>query len=80
MKTTVELPDALVRAAQEAARQDKTTLRALVEAGLRAVLADRETVGEFALRDASVSGSGLGAEFRDAPWSAVRDAIYGPDA
>jgi predicted transcriptional regulator len=77
MKTTVELPDSLVRAAQELARQEHTTLRALVEAGLRAVLAEREQAQAFTLRDASVDGEGLAPAFRDAGWDQVREAIYG---
>jgi hypothetical protein len=77
MKTTVELPEALLRAAQQLAREEKTTLKALIEAGLRAVLADREQAPKFVLRDASVGGEGLQPAFRDAEWEQVREAIYG---
>lgn len=77
MKTTVELPESLVRAAQQLAREEHTTLRALIEAGLRAVLAERAQGKSFALRDASVDGEGLQPAFRDADWEQVRQAIYG---
>jgi len=40
MKTTIELGDEWPRAAKDRARQDGTTLRALVEDGLRRVLAE----------------------------------------
>ncbi|MBO0685962.1 MAG: type II toxin-antitoxin system VapB family antitoxin [Candidatus Dormibacteraeota bacterium] len=79
MKTTVEIPDSLLREAQEAARADQTTLKALIEAGLRSVLAQRTRRRRFVLRDASVDGSGLQPEFRDAGWDRIRETIYGPD-
>jgi hypothetical protein len=76
MKTTVDLPDALLRAAQEAAREDGTTLKALIEQGLRGVLRRRARPSGFTLRDASVEGGGLQPEFRDAGWERLRDAAY----
>ena len=76
MKTTVEITDSLLREAQEAARAQNTTLRALIEDGLRSVLARRGT-GSFVLRDASVPGHGLQPEFRGTSWERIRDAAYG---
>lgn len=40
MKTTIELADPLFKSAKQFAEQSHTTLRALVEEGLRCVLAD----------------------------------------
>lgn len=79
MKTTVNLPDALLQEAQRAAAEDHTTLKALIEMGLRLALAQREQPQRFTLRDASVPGRGLQPEFRDADWARFRDAIYGSD-
>jgi hypothetical protein len=78
MKTTVELPDVLVREAQEIARKERTTLKALLEQGLRTVLAQRsqQPGNRFRLRDASVAGNGLTPQFRDAGWERIRDAAY----
>ena len=39
MKTTVDLPDELLREVQQVARAEGTTMRSLLEEGLRAVLA-----------------------------------------
>jgi Arc/MetJ family transcription regulator len=78
MKTTIELPDSLLESAKRAAREDRTTLRALVEAGLREVLARRERGSSFRLRDESVDGEGLDPAFRAAGWPIIRDAIHGP--
>lgn len=41
MKTTVELPDALLIAAKKTAAADRTTLRAILERGLRRELKER---------------------------------------
>jgi hypothetical protein len=76
MKTTIELPEALFDKAKRHARKHKTTLKALIEQGLRQVLATRPGAVPFKLHDASVSGKGLNPEFRDAGWEQVRDAIY----
>jgi hypothetical protein len=76
MKTTVNLPDELVREAQELARRERTTLRELIETGLRAVVKQRSTRSSFTLHDASVGGRGLQPAFRDASWGKIRDAIY----
>jgi hypothetical protein len=51
-------------------------VRALVEAGLRAVLKERRGRPQFRLRDASFGGKGLQPEFQQASWDEVRDAIY----
>lgn len=77
MKTTVELPDALLAEAKRAAAEDGTTLRELVERGLRRVLHQRAQGGRFRLRDASVDGHGVQEEFRDAGWERLRSAAYG---
>jgi len=76
MKTTIEIADELLDQAKETARQDKTTLRSLVEEGLRAVVAQRQKPTAFKLRDASVGGQGLSPEYREAPWESIRDSVY----
>lgn len=62
------------------ARAEGSTLRALVEDGLRAALAQRRTGPRFQLPDAAVDGNGLRAEFRDAGWDEMRAAVYGDRA
>ena len=78
MKTTVEIADPLLEEAKSLAARRGTTLRSVIEEGLREVLAKEPSmVRSFKLRDASVGGNGLTAEFRDRPWSDVLDAAYG---
>lgn len=76
MKTTVNLPDELLREAQELARREGTTLRQLIETGLRAVVKEFGRDVGFTLTDASVEGRGLQPAFRGASWEQIRDAVY----
>jgi hypothetical protein len=61
MKTTIELSDPLFNAAKQLAQQSQTTLRALMEEGLRRVLADSPTKAKsaFKLHNASVRGKAM---------------------
>ena len=76
MKTTVELPEALLREAKRVALRERTTVRALIERGLRTVLGGRRPAERFVLRRASFRGDGLtaGTSLRD--WDAIRDLAY----
>jgi len=76
MKTTIEIADSLLTDAKCVAMEDHTTLRALVEEGLRHVLDQRRQRKPFKLRDASVGGRGLKPEFAGAGWGKIRDSIY----
>ncbi len=77
MKTTIDLPDELLLQAQRIARAESTTLKSLMEEGLRAVIARHGAGSAFVLRDASVGGHGLQPELRDASWAEIREMIYG---
>lgn len=76
MKTTVEIAEKLARAAKAHAAREGTTLRELVERGLRLVLREPELGKSFRLRDASFRGNGLQPEFRGAGWERIREASY----
>jgi hypothetical protein len=76
MKTTVEIPDALLEEARRLAAREGTTVRALVEEGLRAVVVQRKRGGGFRLRRASFKGNGLQPAFAGASWEQIRDAAY----
>jgi len=77
MKTTVEISMPLLAEAKRHAQAEHTTLKALIEAGLRRVLAEKKgTQPAFKLRDGSVGGHGLTPEFQNAPWEKFLDAIY----
>ena len=76
MKTTVELSDSLLRQAKRVAVKERTTVKALIERGLRLVVSERKHAGQFRLRRASFRGEGLVAGRSLQDWPAVRDAIY----
>ena len=61
MKTTIEVSDALFKSAKQLAQQNHTTVRALIEDGLRRVLSDQPAITKpaFKLKDASVRGRAM---------------------
>jgi hypothetical protein len=76
MKTTVDIPDALLEEARKVAARDHTTVRALIEHGLRRALAERKVAREFRLRKATFGGEGLQPGVADATWERMRDLVY----
>jgi hypothetical protein len=76
MKTTVELPDELLARSRKVARREGSTLRALIEEGLRLALQARSRRRTASLRLRPFKGDGPTAEFRDAGWEKIRDEIY----
>jgi hypothetical protein len=76
MKTTVEIPDRLLDAARGLARREGTTLRALIEEGLRRIVTERERTGPFRLRRASFKGDGLQYAVAGSSWDRLRDIGY----
>ena len=77
MKTTIDIADGLLESAKRVAAREKTTLRALIEEGICAVLQRRRGPrSRFELRDASFRGQGVqpGVDLGD--WDAVTAMIY----
>lgn len=77
MKTTIELPDALLDEARRVARERGCTLKALMEAGLRQVIeAESKPRTPFKLKTHHFKGNGLQPEVADADWSEIRRMVY----
>ena len=76
MKTTIELSSELGHQARDYAAHHQTTLRALIEHGLRYVLKEHPEQTSFTLRDASIDGQGLQAAFKNAAWIDIQQEIY----
>jgi hypothetical protein len=76
MKTTIEIADDLFERAQQLARHQKTTFRALTEQGLRLVLTQKHGVSRKLPPLLTVRGRGLTDDFKTSSWEKVRDEIY----
>jgi hypothetical protein len=76
MKTTVDIATPVLREARKVAAREGTTLRSLIEEGLRRVLADKSRKTEFRLRLVTVGGRGLRPELSDKSWDEIRDLSY----
>jgi len=76
MKTTVEISDALLDEAKKLASREGTTVRTLVEQGLRQVIARRKERRPFRLRKATYKGRGLRGDAKAADWGRLRELAY----
>jgi hypothetical protein len=76
MKTTVELPEDLVKQARRVAKAESSSLRALVEEGLQRALESRRRRTVRELDFPTYGGSGLTDEFKDVDWARIRDEVY----
>jgi hypothetical protein len=72
MKTTVELPDAMLSSVKRYAAAHEMTMREVIEAGLRHVL-ESERVKPFRLKRCAFKGKGLAQE---ESWADLRARIY----
>lgn len=76
MKTTVDIQDALLDEARKIASRENTTVRAMVEEGLRKVLAQRKKETPFQLRKVTFKGGGLQPQLSEGSWNEIRDLAY----
>lgn len=76
MKTTVEITDTLLEEVKKVAVEEHTTVRALIEEGLRRVVGERRQRPAFRLRRASFGGQGLHADVQEGSWQQIRALAY----
>ena len=78
MKTTIELPNALLKEAKALAAREGATLRELVEAALRSWIRERKGKQRaYKLPDCGFRGEGLQHGFDMDDFAKIRDASYG---
>ena len=77
MKTTVEIPDALLDRARKHARRTGRPVRALIEEGLRLVLQSSSATTSYRLPDRSVGAAGGPNPLESMSWQDLRDEVYG---
>jgi len=68
MKTTVQIPDSLIKEARKLAAEEQTTLKALMEEGLRRIISEHRRRGGFKLRKATFGGKGFHNHLKGAAW------------
>jgi hypothetical protein len=77
MKTTIDIPDGLLRQARRLARERGTTLKAVIETALRdALAAGKKPPGKFSLETHTFRGRGLQPGLSWDDWSAIRSMSY----
>ncbi len=76
MKTTVYIPDTILDEARKIAAREQTTVKALIEEGLRRVIAERNQRKKFRLRRATFQGDGLQPQVADSSWEKIREMSY----
>ena len=76
MKTTIDIPDALFLEARKLASREGTTLKAIVEQGIRRMLSERKRGTRFRLRKASFKGEGLQPQVAGSSWERIREMAY----
>ena len=76
MKTTVDISDSLLAEAKRVATRKRTTVRALIEHGLRRVLAEHKRTTSFRLRKVTFKGRGLHPPLEAGAWERIRDLAY----
>ena len=77
MKTTLDISDPLLDQARKIAARDGETLRALVEQGLRKVVAERSARSKpFRLRDMSVGTPGAQSAYESLSSDEKRALMY----
>ena len=77
MKTTVHIPDTLLEEARKIANQERTTIKALIEEGLRKIIDMRKQKSVFRLRKATFKGNGMHPDAAGASWEKIREMSYG---
>ena len=77
MKTTIDIPDALMDEARRVARKRGVTLKVLVETALRQVIeAEQHPREPFRLRKHPFRGEGLHPDLAEDDWSEIRRRAY----
>ena len=76
MKTTVEIHDALLLRAKRHARKNGTTLRSVIEEGLRKTLDAPPAPKPYKWPDLSVGDPSDPDPLADYSWEQLRDLIY----
>ena len=76
MKTTIQIPDSLFEEVRKMAQREHTTMKAIVEDGLRRIVSERQRRSRFRLRKATFRGKGLQPHLIAGSWDQIRELSY----
>lgn len=76
MKTTIDIADDLFLRSKQISRERGVTLRELLCEGLEHAIEKWSTKPAARIKPVTFKGKGLAPEYKNAPWSAIRDAAY----
>jgi hypothetical protein len=76
MKTTIDIPDSLMKRCKRIQAEQGVTFRSLVQEGLNRVIEERSQRGRFKLRRVKFGGGGFQPGYDESSWDRVRDAAY----
>jgi len=76
MKTTIDIANSLLLTGKKIAKQQNTTLRALIEEGLNLVITRRSEQKPHKFKPVTFKGKGISPEFAEESWGSIRNALY----
>ncbi|MBI4764275.1 MAG: DUF2191 domain-containing protein [Deltaproteobacteria bacterium] len=76
MKTTIQIPNSLFEDLRTLARREQTTMKDLMQEGLRRIISERKQRSRFHLRKATFKGRGLHPEINGLSWDEIRAKSY----
>ncbi len=76
MKTTIQIPDVLFEEVRKLAHQEKTTMKVIVEEGLRRIISERKRRSSFKLRKVTFKGNGLQPHLAGTSWDQILQLSY----
>jgi len=76
MKTTIHIPDTIFNELRDLAHREHTTMKSLIEEGVRLIIANRRCAGKFRLKKATFKGEGLQSHLAGATWDQIREQSY----
>ena len=76
MRTTIDLSEAVFQQAKRCAQRRQTTLRDIIEEGLRLVMDREDAVQKYRLKDLSYGSGGTVPGIEMGDWERIRDILY----
>ena len=76
MKTTIQIPDVLFEEVRMLARQENTTVKVIIEEGLRPIISERKRRSYFKLRKVTFKGTDFQPHLAGTIWYQILQVSY----